>query len=259
MEYKNILYSPKGPVAVVTIARPSALNALTFEIFDELRMVFSVIQHDAGIRCVVLTGEGKAFVAGADVKLQAPFSPEQARAWARDGQALLNTIERLDKPVIAAVNGYALGGGCELAMACDIRIASEKAVFGQPEIKLALVPGFGGTQRLPRLVGMGRAKELLFTGRNVPAGEALAIGLVNQVTPHEDLMDTAMALAEKLAAFSGITLTYIKQAVTCGMDLDLQRGLEVEQHCFALGFTTEDHVEGCNAFIEKREARFIHR
>lgn len=243
-------------VAEVTIDRQEALNALNSEVLDALETAFIALGRDPSIRAVILTGAGKAFVAGADIKEMADFTPLQARAFAQNGQRVFNRIEEFPRPVIAAVNGFALGGGCELAMACDIRIASEKAKAGQPEVGLGVTPGFGGTQRLARLVGRSAAKYLLFTGEVIKADRGLAIGLFDEVTPAENLMARCREIARTIAGKGPAAVSYCKQAVNLGVESDLAHGLSYEAELFAQTFATADQKEGMAAFVEKREARF---
>jgi len=246
-----------GAVAVVTIDRRQVLNALDRATIDQLRRATLDVRRDEGVRCVIVTGAGeKAFVAGADIQELERLSPTEAKAYALDGQHVFDLIERLGKPVIAAVNGFALGGGCELAMACTLRIASETARFGQPEVKLGVTPGFAGTQRLPRLVGKGRALDLLLTGRLVDAQEALAIGLVNRVVPAADLMAKARELASSLAALAPVALRSIIEAVDRGTEMALPEAEFLEATLFGLCFSTADMREGTRAFLEKRPATF---
>jgi len=256
MKFENILFEKKGNIVVITMNRPAALNALNNDTLKELDAALAAIKDDADIRGAIITGSGKAFVAGADISQMAPYTSEQARVYMEFAQEVFNRIERMGKPFIAAVNGYALGGGCELSMACDIRIASENAVFGQPEVNLGLIPGFGGSQRLPRLVGPGIARELIYTGRNVKAAEAAAIGLANKVVPADDLLGEAMKMMELIVSKGGIAIRYAKIAINCGMDADIYKALELEKDLISLCFATEDQKEGCKAFLEKRPAVF---
>lgn len=251
----KVLLTQQGYVAVVTINRPEAMNALNQEVIEELIDAFDTIDLE-NTRCVILTGTDRAFVAGADIAAMAPMSSEEAVEFAQFGHELMETVEYFPMPVIAAVNGYALGGGCELAMACDIRIASENAIFGQPEVGLGITPGFGGTQRLPRLIGsMSIAKELLYTGRNVRADEALRIGLVNAVYPQETLMDEALKIANRIAANAPIALENTKSSVNATMELGLEDGIELETDLFSECFDSEDQKEGMAAFLEKRKEK----
>lgn len=257
MSLDNLLLDRDGAVAVITINRPAVLNALSLSTLAELRQVMTELREDSTVGAIVVTGAGeKSFVAGADINELARQTPIEGRELARAGQGLFDLVERLGKPVIAAVNGFALGGGCELAMACTIRIASESARFGQPEINLGLIPGYGGTQRLPRLVGTGRALEMMLTGAPIGAAEAHRIGLVNRVVPAGELMATARALAAQLAAQPSVAVRYILEAVRHGMDGSQAEGLAHEATFFGLVATTEDMREGTRAFLEKRKAAF---
>jgi len=255
-ELKHILYEKKDGVAEITMNRPEVLNSIDYEVLYELEAVLDDLYADAGLRAAIITGAGKAFVAGADISQMCGYGPEEGRAYAAKAQGVFNRIEGLEKPVIAAVNGYALGGGCELSMSCDIRIASEKAVFGQPEVNLGLIPCFGGTQRLSRLVGTGIAKELIFTARNVKPEEAKAIGLVNQVVPAEYLLREAKAMMAVIIGKAPIAVRYAKVAITRWVNLDLMNALELENDLSALTFASDDAKEGTTAFLEKRPANF---
>ena len=246
----------EGKLAVLTMNRPKALNALNDQTLDELERLFTAIEKDREVLGVILTGEGRAFVAGADISQMSGYGVEEGRLYSDRAQKLFNKIEILEKPVIAAVNGFALGGGCELAMSCDIRIASEKAVFGQPEANLGLMPCFGGTQRLPRLVGTGVAKELIYTCRQVKAQEAKEIGLANKVVPAETLLEEAKAMMAMILSKSPIAIGYCKAAINRGADTDLRNGLEIEKECWAVVFGTKDKEEGISAFLEKRTPQF---
>ena len=245
-----------GKVAILTMNRPKALNALNDQTLDELDRLFTAIQKDKDVWGVIITGEGRAFVAGADISQMAGYGVEEGRLYSDRAQTLFNKIEILEKPVIAAVNGFALGGGCELSMSCDIRIASEKAVFGQPEANLGLMPCFGGTQRLTRLVGAGIAKELIYTCRQVKAQEAKEIGLANKVVPAEELMNEAKSMMATILSKSPIAIGYCKAAINRGADTDLRNGLEIEKECWAIVFGTKDKEEGIRAFLEKRAPQF---
>jgi enoyl-CoA hydratase len=246
-----------GPVAVVTIDRRQVLNALDRATIDQLRRAMLGVRRDDEVRCVILTGAGeKAFVAGADIQELERLSPNEAEAYALEGQHVFDLVEHLGKPAIAAVNGFALGGGCELAMACTLRVASETARFGQPEVKLGVTPGFAGTQRLPRLVGKGRALDLLLTGRMVDAQEALTIGLVNRVVPAADLMAKTRELALTLAALAPSAMRSIIAAVNRGLEMAFPEAAFLEATLFGLCFSTADMREGTRAFLEKRPATF---
>jgi len=246
----------EGKLAVLTMNRPKALNALNDQTLDELERLFTAIEKDREVLGVILTGEGRAFVAGADISQMSGYGVEEGRLYSDRAQKLFNKIEILEKPVIAAVNGFALGGGCELAMSCDIRIASEQAIFGQPEANLGLMPCFGGTQRLPRLVGTGIAKELIYTCRQVKAQEAKEIGLANKVVPAETLLEEAKAMMAMILSKSPIAIGYCKTAINRGADTDLRNGLEIEKECWAVVFGTKDKEEGISAFLEKRTPQF---
>lgn len=253
---ENVKTEMDGHVLVVTMNRPKALNALNNQTLDELQAVFDMAAQDADIYGVIITGEGRGFVAGADIVQMEPYKSEQGRDYAGYAQATFNKIEALPKPVIAAVNGYALGGGCELALSCDIRIASEKAVFGQPEVTLGIIPCFGGTQRLPRLIGAGLAKEMIYTGKHIDAQTALSYGLVNKVVPAEELLDAAKALMADILKVSPIAIKYAKLSINKGADMDLMNGLEVEKDLVGLCFATEDKEVGMHAFLEKQKPVF---
>ena len=255
-EFANILFEQRDRIALITMNRPSAMNALNSDTLRELNEALTLIKGNPEIKGAIITGSGKAFVAGADISQMSEYSSLQARAYMEFAQETFNRIELMDKPFIAAVNGYALGGGCELAMACDIRLASETALFGQPEINLGLIPGFGGTQRLTRFIGQGLAKELIFTGRNFSATEALHLRLVNKVFTLEDLLPEAMKMMQIIVGKSAVALSYAKVAINRGADADLYKSLELEKDLISLCFATEDQKEGCRAFLEKRPARF---
>jgi len=251
------LYETKGPIAYVTVNRPEVLNALDQDTWGDLHRVFEDAREDPAVRGVILTGAGgKAFIAGADISELAEITPVEAQQSSRFGQSVLDLIENLGKPVIAAVNGFALGGGCETAMACTIRIASEKAKFGQPEVALGLLPGGGGTQRLPRLVGKGRALQLILSGETISAQEAYRIGLVNEVVPAEQLMSRAEAILQKIFANAPIAIAYSLEAVNKGLDTSQAEGLALEASFFGLCAGTEDKKEGTSAFLAKRAPQF---
>jgi enoyl-CoA hydratase len=250
----------EGAVAVVTVSRPEAMNALNTQTNEELLAAVRQLSSDGSVRAVVLTGAGqKSFVAGADIAEMKDFSAEEARGFGALGQAVMSGIEAAPQPWIAAVNGFALGGGCELALACDIRIATENAKFGQPEINLGITPGFGGTQRLPRAVGDGWAKYLVLSGRHVRADEALRIGLVQMVVTKGELMTQAIKLAEELAGKSPLAMRYCKAAVQVASNTDIATGQGIERDLFALAFASKDQSEGMNAFLEKRTPEFSGR
>ncbi len=257
MAFDNLLLDREGAVAILTINRPGVLNALDGRTLDELRRAVSELKQDEQIRSVIVTGAGeKAFVAGADINELARQTPTSGREHALAGQRLFDSIDRLGKPVIAAINGYALGGGCELALACTLRIAADTARLGQPEIGLGLIPGYGGTQRLPRLVGRGKALELLLGGQPVAAAEALRIGLVNRVVPAAALMGEARSLAADLATRPPVAMRYILEAVRQGLEMPLAEGCAYEATLFGLVAATGDMREGTAAFLEKRKPNF---
>ena len=257
MEFKNLIVDVSKPIAVVTVNRPKVLNALNMETVGELGAAFSMLEADDRVRAIIMTGSGeKAFVAGADItEFRGKAAPEMI-PFAKKGHDVARIMESMGKPIIAAVNGYALGGGCEMAMACDMRFASENAKFGQPEILLGLIPGMGGTQRLARLVGLGIARELVYGGEQITAQRAYEIGLVNRVFPADKLMEEARAFALKLAGRPSHALKMAKLAVNYGYDLTLDAGLMLETQCFAQCWSHPDLEEGVGAFIEKRKADF---
>jgi enoyl-CoA hydratase len=256
MAFEFLRVERDGAVAVVTIDRPK-VNALSVAALDELRRAVLGLKHDTMVRAAIITGAGdKAFVGGADIAELARLTPDEGKAYSLRGQHVLDLIENLGKPVIAAINGYALGGGCELAMACTLRLAADRAVLGQPEVKLGLIPGFAGTQRLPRLVGKGRALEMVLTGRHVGAEEALRIGLVNAVVPAASLMEEARALAGSLAAAAPCALRAAVDAIGRGSDVPFREAAFLESALFGLTFATDDMREGTAAFLEKRKAEF---
>jgi len=260
MTFDTLVLERDGAIATIAISRPKVLNALNSQTIDELRRAVLDLQRDAAIRVVILTGAGeKSFVAGADINELALQTPTGGREHALKGQHVFDLIENLGKPVIAAVNGYALGGGCELAMACTLRIAADTAKLGQPEISLGLMPGYAGTQRLPRLVGKGRAMEMMLTGAPVGAEEALRIGLVNRVVPAADLMMETKKLAAQLAASAPIAMRYIINAVNKGMEMPFAEACQYEATLFGLVSSTDDMREGTKAFLEKRKATFTGR
>jgi enoyl-CoA hydratase/carnithine racemase len=252
----NVLFEKKGAIAYVTVNRPKVLNALNTPTWKDLRTAFEDARDDAAVRGVILTGAGKAFIAGADIGELAQVTAFEAEQSSRFGQDVLDLIENLGKPVIAAVNGFALGGGCETAMACTIRIAVDNAKFGQPEVKLGLVPGGGGTQRLPRLVGKGRALQLILSGEMIDAQEAYRIGLVNEIVPAAELITRAEAILRKIATNAPIAVKFALEAVNKGLETSQGEGLLLEASYFGLCAATEDKKEGTNAFLEKRVPNF---
>ena len=257
MTFDNLLLVRDGAVAVVTVNRPQVLNALNSATIDDLRRALLHLKHDPDVRAVVITGAGeKSFVAGADIKELAVHTPSQGKEHALRGQHVFDLIENLGKPVIAAINGFALGGGCELAMACTLRIAADTARMGQPEIALGLIPGYGGTQRLARLVGKGTALELLLTGKQITAAEALEIGLINRVVPAANLLSDAKAVAAELATKAPLAAQYIIEAVNRGLEMPLDKGQFLEATLFGLVSSTDDMREGTRAFVEKRKPEF---
>lgn len=253
---KTVQYKKSGSVGILTIARPEALNALNSTVIGELEQLIAEAEKDVELRVLILTGEGRSFVAGADIGEQCPMDLAGGRRWGQRGSALMRRIEKLEIPTIAAVNGFALGGGCELAMSCDIILASERARFGQPEVTLGITPGFSGTQRLPRRVGVAKAKELIFSGRIIRAEEAQEIGLINAVYSPEELMNAAMEMAKSFAQNAPIAVKYAKACIDRGMQTDIDGGIAVENELFAMCFSTADQKEGMTAFLEKRPAVF---
>ncbi|HUW52554.1 MAG TPA: enoyl-CoA hydratase-related protein [Rhodanobacter sp.] len=257
MPYRNLQIGNRGAIRTIIVDRPDKLNALDRDTINELTIAFAQAAQDDAVRVVVLTGAGeKAFVAGADIAEMHSYTPVQAQAFSRAGQRLMSAIERLGKPVVARIQGFALGGGMELAMACHLRVASEKAKFGQPEINLGLIPGFGGTQRLLRLAGRGAALELCLTGSVIGAQRAFELGLVTRLVPPETLDEMVDALADQLAAAAPLAAAGILDAVLNGGETAIDQGLEFETQAFALAFSTEDMREGTSAFLEKRKAEF---
>ena len=256
-DFQNIRFEKKNHIAYITVDRPKVLNALNMATMQELKQAFAAAKDDADVRVVILTGGGeKAFVAGADIGELSQHTPVSAKEYTHQGQAIIDAIENLGKPVIACINGFALGGGCELAMACTMRLASDNARLGQPEVKLGLMPGYGGTQRLPRLVGKGIAMQLVLTGEMISAQEAHRIGLVNEVVPAAELIPRAEAIAAKIIANAPLAVQYSMEAVNRGLDLPLSDGLFLEATLFGVVCATEDKDEGTKAFLEKRPAQF---
>ena len=245
----------QGAVAVLTIDRPKALNALNPEVLADLKAAFEGIDQNT-VRCVILTGAGeKSFVAGADIGSMSTMTKAEGTDFGKTGNDIFLMIESFPLPVIAAVNGFALGGGCELAMSCDIRICSDNAMFGQPEVGLGITPGFGGTQRLPRIVGLGMAKQLLYTARNIDAAEALRIGLVNAVVPQAELMETALKMANTIARNAPIAVRACKKAVNEGMQVSIDKAVEIEEKLFGDCFETHDQVEGMACFLSREKPK----
>jgi enoyl-CoA hydratase len=257
MGYANILFDVDNNIATITFNRPKALNALNADLLDELNDALGIIDGDEEIRVLILTGAGeKSFVAGADITELATFNSLQAKVFAEKGQSVIGRLQGLSIPVIAAVNGFALGGGSEMALACDFIYASENAMFGLPEINLGIIPGFGGTQRLPRLIGSNMAKEMIFTGKMIPAPEAEKMGLVNRIVPLDSLKEETLKTAKMIAAKGKVSLRAAKQAVNNGLNVDLATGCRIEMDAFAICMASEDAKEGTSAFLEKRKAEF---
>ena len=255
-----IKYEEKGMIGIITISREKALNALNSQVLDEIEKTFDSVDIN-NIRCLILTGAGdKSFVAGADISQMSTASKADGEAFGKKGNDIFRKIETFPIPVIAAINGFALGGGCEIAMSCDIRICSDNAVFGQPEVGLGITPGFGGTQRLPRIVGIGMAKQMIFTGKNIKADEALRIGLVNAVYPQAELMGAAEKLANSIAAAAPIAVRNSKKAINEGLQVDMDKAIVIEEKLFGACFETEDQKDGMKAFLEKRKVeKFINK
>ncbi len=254
---KNILFEKKEGIGFITINRPEKLNALNYETLEELECLFFELEKDNEVKVIIITGAGeKAFVAGADIKELSELNPLKAKEFAEKGQRIFSMIENMKKPIIAAVNGFALGGGCELALACHIRVASNSAKLGQPEVKLGLIPGYGGTQRLTRLVGKGFSTELILTGDMIDAEEARRIGLVNKVVESSELMSTCLGIAKKIMANSPVAVKLALDAINRGAEVNLKEGLALEANLFSLCFASEDSKEGTKAFLEKRQPNF---
>src|SRR5450631_2019170 len=257
MNFENILFEKKTSIVYVTVNRPKVLNALNMATMEELRTAFHDIKNDAGVRVVILTGAGeKAFIAEADIGELAEHDAVSGKEYTHRGQSVLDLIENLGKPVIACINGFALGGGCEIAMACTMRLASENAKLGQPEVKLGVIPGLGGSQRLPRLVGKGIAMQLVTTGEMITAQEAHRIGLVNEVTSAAELIPRAEAIAQKIIANAPLAVQFAMEAVNRGLEMPLAEGMYLEAVLFAVACASEDKKEGIAAFLEKRPAQF---
>jgi enoyl-CoA hydratase len=256
MNYKFLKLEVENKIALLKINRPEAMNSLNEEVLDELELAVDFLKNSDEADAVIITGEGRAFVAGADIAAMSIMNSLKGKAFGEKGNRILRKIETLNKPVIAAVNGFALGGGCELSMACDIRIASSKAKFGQPEVGLGITPGFGGTQRLPRIVGLAKAKEIIFSGEIIRADEALRIGLVSYVTEPEELMEKAYEMAGKFVKNAQLAVKFSKEAINSGIETDIETGLGIEENLFGMCFSTSDQKEGMKAFLEKRKAEF---
>ena len=251
-----IILEKDKATAIITISREKALNALNSQVIDELSQAIDAVKADKDIRALIITGAGRAFVAGADIGVQSVFDVREGRQWGRRGSAVFREIELLQIPTIAAVGGFALGGGCVLALSCDMIVADEKAKFGQPEVSLGITPGFSGTQRLPRRIGTAKAKEMIFTGRMIDAYEADRIGLINKIAEPGKLMDEAKALAESCIKNAPAALRYAKACIDRGMQTDIDTGIAIENELFAMCFATEDQKEGMKAFLEKRKPVF---
>jgi enoyl-CoA hydratase len=257
MPYENLLLEKKNSIAYLTVNRPKVLNALNTATMDELRAAFIDVKNDSSVRVAILTGAGeKAFIAGADIGELSKHDAVSGKEYTHRGQSVLDLIENLGKPVIACINGFALGGGCEIAMACTMRLASENSKLGQPEVKLGIIPGYGGTQRLPRLVGKGIAMQLVLAGEMITAQEAHRIGLVNEVTAPAELIPRAEAIASKIIANAPLAVQYAMEAVNKGLEMTLQEGLYLEAVLFGVSCATEDKKEGTTAFLEKRPPQF---
>lgn len=257
MELKNVVIEKEDNIAILTINRPKALNALNSETLNDISKAIQFLKMEKDVYVVILRGAGeKSFVAGADIAEMKDLNQEEGKNFGILGNKVFRELENLDKPVIAAISGFALGGGCELAMSCDIRIASEKAKFAQPEVGLGITPGFGGTQRLPRIVGAGIAKELIYTGKTIKADEALRIGLVNKVVEPENLMEETMKMAKMIAANAPIAVKLCKDAINRGTQVNIDEAVLIEAEDFGKCFSTDDQTEGMTAFIERREKNF---
>src|ERR1041384_6355907 len=257
MNFSNTLFEKKNSIAQVTVNRPKVLNALNMATMEELRTAFHDVKNDSAMRVIILTGAGeKAFIAGADIGELAKHDAVSGKEYTHQGQSVLNLIENCGKPVIACINGFALGGGCEIAMACTMRLASDNAKFGQPEVKLGIIPGYGGSQRLPRLVGKGIAMQMVLAGEMITAQEAHRIGLVNEVTAPADLIPRAEAIAWKIIANAPLAVQYSLEAMNKGLEMPQAEGLYLEATLFGLACATEDKKEGTGAFLEKRPAQF---
>ncbi|MDD7044441.1 MAG: enoyl-CoA hydratase-related protein [Peptoniphilaceae bacterium] len=256
MAFETIKLEQEGFIGKLTIARPEALNALNSQVLDELDKAIDEVSANKELRVLIVTGEGRSFVAGADIKEMATLSPIEGKEFGKKGLGVFRKLEKLEIPTIAAVNGFALGGGCELAMSCDFRIANEKATFGQPEVGLGILPGFGGTQRLQRLVGQGWAKYLIYTARNIKAPKALEIGLVQEVVPVDEFEERVNELANIVANNAPIGVRLAKEAINTGAQVDIESAIKIEENLFGLSFATEDQKAGMEAFVNKGKAEF---
>ena len=253
---EHIIYDVTGGIATLTLNRPRVLNAINYDLLEELDDLLDKAAADDSLRVLILTGSGKAFAAGADIAQQAVMDPDEAAKWGQYGSGIFRRLELFPIPTIAAVNGYALGGGCEMAMACDLILAGEKAKFGQPETGLGITPGFSGTQRLLRRVGVSKAKELIYTGRMIDADEALQLGLADHIYPDDQLQEKVMAMAQKIAGNAPAAVRYAKRAINEGAQTDIDEAVAIENKWFSRCFATEDQKEGMQAFLEKRKAEF---
>ena len=256
MEYKNLLIGVQGSAAIITFNRPAVLNAMNTETVQELGAAMSELEQNPQVRVIILTGAGRAFIAGADISEISSKTPAQAREYSELGQRVMHLIQNLKQPVIAAVNGFALGGGTEVVLSCDISIASEQARFGLPEATLGVIPGWGGTQRAARLIGTAKAKELIFTGEIIDARRAFEIGLINRVVPHEQLMAVVMGLAQKIGECGPLALSVTKKVIAEGIEKSLAKACALETELFSSLFATKDQQEGMKAFLEKRKPQF---
>lgn len=259
MNLQFVSLQKEGRSAIIKISNPPALNALNSTILSELSQILQVAEDDNEIYTIIITGEGRSFVAGADIQEMASLNSEEGEAFGRRGSEIFRRIEAFEKPVIAAVNGFALGGGCELAMACDIRIASENAKFGQPEVGLGITPGFGGTVRMAKLAGPAKAKELIFTGRVIDAAEALSIGLVNKVVPTAEIMAAALEMANQINSKAPLAVRLSKKVINHATDYPTQESVTLENRLFGSCFSTSDQKEGMEAFLQKRKPEFNNR
>lgn len=256
MSYHDIIVENKGPVCIIKLNRPKTLNAIIPNILTELSSVYNQLEKEQETRIVILTGEGRAFAAGADITSMKDMSPEEARIFVEDAAGLFRRMEKMHQIFIAAINGYALGGGLELALSCDFRLAEKNAKFGLPETGLGIIPGWCGTQRLPRLIGVSRAKEMILTGRQYQAEEALLIGLINKITEKETLLEEAFQFADNILKKSPLAVCYGKEAINRGIQVDMDSAMDIEKNLFSLCFATQDQTEGMAAFLEKRTPVF---